>query len=259
MATRWRHRAPIDEELAEHRKSPRVKPDYADAHFNSGVILYQRGKIREAIGQWGGMVSAVARQHAGPRPVGPGACRPAPTHRCETARRPSNWPNRRGVYARSRSDDSRRLGGRLRRVGPIFRGRANGRAGPRLGLPSEQYRFGRRLRTAEPVSDRFSVSRRPAVDRRWFQPPVAAIAKNWEHATAAYFAKVDRDMGYQPRTGRVTPGRGGACDAGSCRRWRFAASSCWRWPWSLARRSATTSSTSMTTIYVYENPHVATG
>ena len=45
-------RGRIDEAIAHYQKALEIKPDYADAHYNLGIVLAGRGQIDEAIAHY---------------------------------------------------------------------------------------------------------------------------------------------------------------------------------------------------------------
>ena len=84
-------RGKLDEAIAEYREAIRLKPDYADAHYNLGIALATRGKLDEAIAEYRSGHPAQARFRRGPqqprhRPARPGASR---TRRSPSTARPS--------------------------------------------------------------------------------------------------------------------------------------------------------------------------
>ena len=42
----------LDEAVAEYRAAIRLKPDYAEAHYNLGIALTDQGKLDEAVAEY---------------------------------------------------------------------------------------------------------------------------------------------------------------------------------------------------------------
>ena len=48
----WRKRARSQEAIGHYEQALRIKPDYAEAHYNLGIALEQAGRVQEAIGHY---------------------------------------------------------------------------------------------------------------------------------------------------------------------------------------------------------------
>jgi tetratricopeptide (TPR) repeat protein len=42
----------VQEAIGQYKQALRIKPDYADAHYNLGNALIQAGRVQEAIGHY---------------------------------------------------------------------------------------------------------------------------------------------------------------------------------------------------------------
>ena len=71
----WQNQGKLEEAIASYRQALRLKPDYAEAHNNLGIVSEGQGKLEEAIASYRRRLRlkpdyAEASQQPGQRPQG---------------------------------------------------------------------------------------------------------------------------------------------------------------------------------------------
>ena len=56
-------RGQVDEAIAHYRSGLEIKPDYAEAHYNLGIMLAGRGQVDEAIAHYRKALDLASRQN----------------------------------------------------------------------------------------------------------------------------------------------------------------------------------------------------